>query len=290
MQHSLSIINKFTALIVSAVALSCCEQTPREAAADRLEDIGIMPGGYENALLNATVRGDASMIQLLITAGAPLHTTTPGGESLLHLAAAYGQADAARVLVQAGLPIEAADAAGITPMQTAIIRGQLHMPAILATAALEQQGILPEHYLSQLTESCLAEDFYTAHLIQTTGLSVNATNTNGATALHNCALAGNAKAIRYLLKRGANPQQQNDQGKTPLEAAREAGQAESCAVLAAHALTRQGTTQEHYNAALRHAVRTANTERITLLKEAGTNLNTADAEGNTPVHAAVQQG
>lgn len=249
-----------------------------------------MPGGYEDALLNATVRGDAAMLQLLITAGAPHHTTTPGGESLLHLAAAYGQADAARVLVQSGLSIEAADAAGITPMQTAIIRGQLHMPAVLAATALEQKGILPEHYLCQLTESCLTGDFYTAHLIQTTGLSINATNTNSATALHNCALAGNAAAIHYLLKRGANPQQQNDQGKTPLEAAREAGQAESCAVLAAHDLCQQGITQEHYNAALRHAVRTANTERITLLKEAGTNLNTADAEGNTPVHTAVQLG
>lgn len=249
--------------------------------------MGILPTGYESELLNATVRNDAAMLQLLISAGAPVHMQGPDAETLLHLAARTGQAEAARTLVAAGLSIEQANAAGNTPMQLAILHNQLHMPPVLATAALQKQGIYPAEYIDKLTECCLSGDFYTAHLLQTAGLSLQCADATGSTALHNCAKAGQAEAIRYLITRGADTTHPDSRNKTPLETAREAGQRAACAVLAAHELRRQGIPPEHYTAALLHAVKSGDAARVTLLHEAGADFSATDAIGNTLLHSAV---
>lgn len=282
-----TVLRNTTALILSAVALTCCEQTPQEIAADELRALGILPTGYESELLNATVSNDAAMLQLLIAAGAPVHMQGPDGETLLHLAARKGQAEAARTLIMAGLSLEQADATGSTPMQQAILHDQLHMLPLLAAATLEKQGITPPQYADKLTECCLHGDFYTAHLLQTAGVPLNGMGADGATAMHHCAAAGQAEAIQYLITRGADTAQTDARNKTPLETAREAGQREACAVLAAHALQCQGITPQHYTEALLQAVKSGDAARFTLLQEAGANLSATDDLGNTLLHLAV---
>lgn len=280
-------IRNTTALFISAVALACCKETPQEIAAEELRAQGILPTGYEAELLNATVRNDVAMLQLLIMAGAPVHMTAPDGETLLHLAARKGQAEVGRALILAGLSVERADQAGITSMQRAILHQHLHLPGLFAAATLEKQGITPDSYTEQLTECCLSGDFYTAHLIQTAGVSLDAANTEGSTALHRCAEAGQADAVRYLLKRGADAHRPDACNKTPLEAATEAGQHETRAVLAAYELQQSGISAEQYRTALLHAVQQGDTARVTLLHYAGADLQITDEVGNTLLHLAA---
>lgn len=280
-------LRKVTALVFCAVALSCCHQTPQEIAAEELESLGILPANYQAEVLNAIVRNDAAMLQLLIEAGADIDKPAPGGETLLHLAAAQGQADAARVLIFAGANLESSDQAGVTPTQRAILHGHLHMPPALATAVLEKNGILPEQYTNKLAETCLNHDFYTAHLIQTAGHSINSADSTGCTALHHCAAAGRASAIQFLLTRGANATITNKHNQTALDTARAAKHQKATAVLAVHELHQQGITEELYASALMQAVCRGDAARVTLLHEAGADLTAIDADGNNLVHIAL---
>lgn len=249
--------------------------------------MGILPEHYGTELYNATLLNDAALMQLLIAAGAPVDQETADEETLLHTAAAQGLEHAARVLVMAGLSPEQKDRAGITPMQRAILHRQLHMPAVLATAELEKNGILPQQYTDRLITACLAQDFYTAHLIHTAGHSINTTDATGRTALLYCAEAGKEQAVQFLLARGADATLTAPNGQTPLCVARANGHKAATGVLAAHALLQLGITEDAYDSTLLHAAASGDTETATLLHEAGANPKATDADGNTPMHLAV---
>lgn len=282
-----SLIRFSTVLIAGTVGLTCCEKTANEIAAEELRAQGVLPTGYEEELYNATVRGDTTMLRLLIQAGAPVRVIEPDGETLLHLATKSGQPEIAKVLIEAGLSIEQTDHSGITPMQLAEFYQLPYMQRALAAATLEQREITAELYISKLTESCLNGDFNTADLILTAGLSPDSLDHNGSSALHNCAEAGHAEGIRYLLSHGANATKTDTRNKTPLEVAREAGQQESTAELAAYALKQAGITPDTYASTLLHAVHRGDTNCVTLLHEAGADLQAKDAIGNGLVHQAV---
>ena len=249
--------------------------------------MGILPEHYCTELQDATLSNDAALLQLLITAGAPVDQQTADGKTLLHTAAAQGLEHAARVLVLAGLSPEQKDRAGITPMQRAILHRQLHMPAVLATAELEKNGILPQQYTDRLIAACLAQDFYTAHLIHTAGHSLNTTDATGRTALHHCAKADNRQAIQFLLTRGANADHTDLYGKTPLDTARAHGNKVATGILAAHALQLQGIEKKDYESSLLQAAVSGDTGATTLLHDAGANLEATDTAGNTPLHLAI---
>ena len=54
-------------------------------------------------------------------------------------------------------------------------------------------------------------------------MEVNPLDQNGDTALHMACSLGHAETIKHLLKAGADPSMVNDQGRTPLDEAKEEG-------------------------------------------------------------------
>lgn len=283
-------LSTFTAITISAlygVLLVGCEPTEQEQAAARLTEAGITPDVYADALIQAVASGQTERIRLLLQAGAPLQHRLKDGSTLLHVAARYGRAEAAGLLIQAGLSIELQNRAGLTAMQQAIVQNQLHLLPQMAQAALQRKSITPEHYLPTLIQSCMKGDFYNAHLIQTTGFSLQSADENGNTALHHCATTDHSEAVAWLLKRGAQSTTPNAAGHTPRESARIAGQTTCTRLLAEHELSNLSISPDSYEITLQQAVAQGNLALVELLLDGGADISATAPDGNTLLHIAV---
>lgn len=278
---------------IAFAALICvlgvgCEQTPQEQAAEALQQEGIFPQHYAEALQKATREGNAGLMRRLICAGAPLHLKTADGGSLLHLAAGHGQAEAADVLVLAGLNLETKDALGLTPIQRAILQRQFPMIQRLAQAALLNKGIESDIYAAELNERCRKNDFYTAHLIFTAGYAVDTRLEDGGTQLHRCAAQGEAEAVQWLIQRGADYRITDAQQQTPLDRARANGQLKCAQILAARELADRGILADAYTEHWQKAVCCGELALARLLQDAGADITVTDKAGNTAIHLAIE--
>jgi ankyrin repeat protein len=135
-------------------------------------DVNGSQGDGTTALHWAAMKGDAEMVQMLVTAGANLRATTRlGGYAPLYLAAKGGHSAAVASLVAAGADVNAASATGATPLMIAAASG----------------------------------DTRTVTMLVEGGASIDARDTaKGETALMYAAAFNRADVIRLLLQRGAD--------------------------------------------------------------------------------------
>eukprot|EP00727_Mastigamoeba_balamuthi_P003208 m51a1_g12885 hypothetical protein (288) ;mRNA; f:164-1027 len=118
------------------------------------------------------------------------------------------------------------------------------------------------------------------------GANVNASRSNGASALYTAAWNGNEETIVSLCKRGADVNCHNTKDWTPLHAAAFRGHLNACRALIEHGAlldlkSREGTTALYYACDGR---RTAVAE---FLLDRGANPNVSELGGWLPVHACV---
>jgi ankyrin repeat protein len=183
-----------------------------------------------SALMNALYRGRQDMVEVLLSADAPIdifeaaslgntqlltsllgvdpalaNTFSPDGFSPLHFACFFRQEGSARLLLQRG-----AD-------PSAIARNHMRVQPLHSAAAARQRRI--------------------AEMLLHAGAPVNAKQQGGWTALHAAAQHGDAETAELLLEYGADPQQANEEGKTPAELA--SGHAEMSRILANAAARKQ---------------------------------------------------
>ena len=87
-------------------------------------DVNASQGDGTTALHWAAMKGDAEMVQMLVTAGANLRATTRLGAYVpLYLAAKGGHSAAVAGLLAGGADVEAASATGATPLMIAAAAG-----------------------------------------------------------------------------------------------------------------------------------------------------------------------
>lgn len=130
------------------------------------------------------------------------------------------------------------------------------------------------------------------------GADPNARDTRGKTALNKAVIfdSPDHKAMRALLKRGANVNGKEDDGGTPLHVAAFLSRASSVEALLAsgadpNARDRHGKTPLHNAATPQPTASPENATRtIHLLVAGGANLNARAANGNTPLHQAALIG
>ncbi|KZV62671.1 ankyrin, partial [Peniophora sp. CONT] len=113
------------------------------------------------------------------------------GQTALHQAAYYANADVCRLLLEHGAHVDDADNDGNTP---------LHLTANLDTV----------HLLLQ---------YPVADGSNAAALRCRTRNKKGQTALHQAAYRGSVEACRFLLEHGALVDEEDNDGKTPLQVA-----------------------------------------------------------------------
>ncbi len=150
------------------------------------------------ALMYAATGGDLNTVKLLLAHDADVHAIGRNGWTVMTLAAAKGFIDIVRLLLGHGADPDARDMYGWTPLMRAV---EQNRPAVVE------------------------------ELLTSAPVDPNAQNEFGATALHRAAALGLADIAETLLKRGADPQMHDREGRTPLAVAELAGHPDVVALL-----------------------------------------------------------
>ncbi len=249
--------------------------------------------GVTTPLHLAAQNGDVTLLRNLLAAGANVKTTNEAGVTAFFLAAANGHLPAADLLLLAGANINERDTNGATALHLARQYRHLLPGATVATnpAAFlkefrqpsdgrdrDRAEIPPWLYLlaagadASLTNVAGRTPLHSwarygpvvsggagnpfsmliAELIRA-GAGVNARDTNGFTALHYAAGAGNPQFTDALVKARAGLEETNHLGQTPL-----------------------------------HLAAATNPETVATLLAAGARISPADQVGDTPLHLAAR--
>ena len=123
------------------------------------------------------------------------------------------------------------------------------------------------------------------------GAEVNQESNNGQTPLHKAAYYGHTEIAKLLLAAGAEVNQESNNGQTPLHKAAKRGHTEICKLLLDNRAD-PTATDEDGNSVLWHAFNSGKDDIVKLLVDNmdKDQVNKAASDGETPLHLAVQDG
>ena len=182
--------------------------------------------------LRAAREGDIKTLGSMLAEGFNPNGTASGSVTALTFAAAHGKLDAIRFLVGKGADISAKSAwYGTRALVEAAKFGQTDAcKLLLELGANIQDG--HNFDMTPLHETAFHGQFDTARFLVTEGADLNAKNKNGGTALHVAVFraggpnkevrAGATAVAKLLIAEGASRELKANDGKTPLDIAREA--------------------------------------------------------------------
>ena len=247
-----------------------------------------------------------------IEAGTPVHLragtdwSTPLGR-LRASASGRAAADMASVLLEAGADVNTLDAVGWTSLRSAASAGDTALLTVLLGAGADPDAWSPGYGTPLHSATSGSASGETATLLVRTGAEVNARTGLGATPLHWAVIRGNHEVAGRLLELGADPNALDDSGVVadPLScehfnsvvffALAPADVVADCIADGAEVNARtssfQGVTSRPRSTPLHHAAAvTRDPARLSLLVEAGAEVNVRDDRGYTPLHHAAQYG
>uniref|UniRef100_A0A4W3GAL6 Ankyrin repeat and SOCS box containing 10 n=1 Tax=Callorhinchus milii TaxID=7868 RepID=A0A4W3GAL6_CALMI len=209
-------------------------------------------------------RGFGDCLRHLLCHGAEVDFA-PGGKTALHEACEHSQADCVRLLLSYGANPNSVSEDGYTPLH--LCSAQCPRPLLLCAE----------------------------HLLDFGGQVGKRTEDKGDSALHVAARFGLEEHVRLYLGRGARVDLTNESGETPLHAACSQPHSEGdmeryhtvCRALmdrGAPACAMDGESRSP----LHLACRNANHRVVTLLLQAGADVNLMDYGANAPMHYALQ--
>lgn len=246
-----------------------------------------------NGVLHRAVRSkDTSMLKALLAAGAPTNLRNVDGSSALHVAAALGNKAAVKRLLKAGSNLSEKNNSGWSAVMIAERSGSPDLLALFdrrstgsSTRKAAAVPVSSESLLHKVRQGKLAQ----VKRLLDAGVSVDARNSGGDTALTLAVDRKHKDIVVALLAYGANVNLANDRGATPLHLAVSNGD-EAVVRL----LLKAKAKPDFPNAAQKTPVQLAVSRQclpcLALLIGAQANLEATDKYGMTPLLEASKAG
>lgn len=229
----------------------------RGARIDQRDDAGRTPLELAAAERGRQPAARAALVQRLLALGADVGARDARGGTLLHVAVRQQAPAVVVALLGRGLDVAATDADGATP---------LHALAERPTVSPEEPAAILDALLSH-------------------GAAIDARDGTGSTALHLATQRDTTIVAGLLLDRGADIEARAEDGSTPLLAAVEHD--DMLSLLLARGADRTATRRDG-RSVLHQAAAAGRSENLRLLLDAGLRVDARDANGDTPLHLAVQ--
>ena len=249
----------------------------------------------EPAIVDAAMNGDLKSVRALV-GQVDVDAAQPDGMTALHWAVERRDHAMIDVLLGAGAKHELTNRTGASPLYLAATNGDAAAIARLLDAGGDANAVLTAEGETVLMLASHTGNAETVKLLLDRGAAPNTQQVRGQTALMWAAAEGHADVVELLLAGGADPalastastkqERRPPGGMTALLFASRQGQIE-----AARALLDGGADIDQAGAdntsALLVAVVNGHYDLASLLIERGANPNIADANGRTPLYAAI---
>ncbi|HEY3515727.1 MAG TPA: ankyrin repeat domain-containing protein [Gammaproteobacteria bacterium] len=250
----------------------------------------------EPAIVDAAMKGDLKTVRALARQAADVDAAQPDGMTALHWAVQRGDLPMMNALLEAGARHDLTNRTGASPLYLAATNGNAAAIARLLDAGEDANAVLTAEGESVLMLASQTGDAAAVKLLLDRGANPNTQQLRGQTALMWAAAEGHAEVVKLLLAHGADPglsstastkpERRPPGGMTALLFASRQGKLD-----AARALLDGGADIDQAGAdttsALLIAVVNGHYDLATLLIERGANPNIADANGRTPLYAAI---
>ena len=238
----------------------------------------------QSPLHAASLEGHSNVADLLIKGGADCNQSDEEGRTPLYIASMIGYDDIVDMLIKGGADCNQSDAEGHTPLYIAsmngcndivnmLIKGGAHCnqrnnqgrsPLYVASLANYENTMDFPFELDTITHwdgnpfDAASLIYYTdiVDLLIKGGADCNQGDEKGRTPLYAASLAGHADVVNLLIKGGADCNQADEEGRTPLYNASQGG----------------------------------HVDVVDVLIKCGADCNQADVEGKTPLYAASYAG
>jgi len=167
----------------------------------------------------ALQRGDLNQIERHLKHGVDVNAVDPDGERPLHVAASGGRWVVAELLLKQGADIDAPDSEGRTPLLVALLAGrtQVAIELIKRGAAFDANGLLREMTLAGVSDRDVVD------LLVKRGADPNHRDNDGKTPLILALEKGDRLMAKLLLSRGADVNMPDAEGRFPLAVAEAVG-------------------------------------------------------------------
>ncbi len=170
-------------------------------------------------LWNAAYHGHAGAVQILLKAKANIDQATNKGDTPLFIAAELGKTEVVDILLKADAKVDQPMNNGWTPLYVAAWRGNANIVELLLPFA--QVNVRLQSNASDVYDKAREGNKACIELLQKIGGSVDRPPQIGATPLWVAVENGHTSIVKMLLEKGANPHIRTNNGKSPLDVAKE---------------------------------------------------------------------
>ncbi|GAB1605302.1 ankyrin repeat and SOCS box protein 3-like [Argonauta hians] len=241
------------------------------------------------ALLLCSEKGYVECLHSLIKAGANIDYQNSAGETALMLAVKENKPDVVRALIEADCECHTLANTGNAAIHIAVHKNLLECFQILLNNGVDINSRDPDHHTPLIISVMKKKYLILEELLSQPTCDVNATDSNGWTALHYA--AHKATGVQQLLQAGADPNVYNDSGNTPLMLAAIEGFSKVIHLLTkAKCDVNLKDSSSAQKTAMHIIALKGHTECIEDMLEAGLNMNVYDNEYRTPLWYALNNG